>query len=125
MSPPEIYFFGCRQYAGHFLWTPKMERLGRISTLKICEALGGGVAYDLDAGFAPKDPKQIEGRAAVHNLKSGWTVVAWWDRSVDNRFGSNSALIMRGTHTLSEVLLAAADQFPELLPRFAGLVVAA
>jgi hypothetical protein len=70
--------------------------------------------------LAPKDAQQRERRARLHHI-DGWTVVAWWDRSVDQRRGSNSALLMRGTHDFHAVLLAAGESFPELLPRFSGL----
>lgn len=110
----EIFFFGCYRDTGHFLWAP-----------------GGVPAKDkalppslkrmrLDTTHAPKDAREREGRAAVHHV-DGWTVVAWWDRSVDRRHGSNSAFLMKGEHSFSAVLLAAGNAFPELLPRFATL----
>ncbi|QSQ13879.1 hypothetical protein [Myxococcus landrumensis] len=77
----------------------------------------------LDGQLAPSDRTQQEGRACVHHI-DGWTVVAWWDRGVDKRMGGNSALLMRGTHSMPEVLAAAGAHFPELLLRFAGLVEA-
>lgn len=118
-----ILFFGAWGRAGHYYWLPG-RRLAE-SDRSLPASLQGG---KIDGRLAPqrREPRypssrlEAEGEAAAHHI-DGWTVVAWWDRSVDRRGGSNSALLMRGTHSMPAVLLEAADKFPELLPRFAAL----
>jgi hypothetical protein len=109
----DVLFFGCVGFgtAGHFLRAPGWRH---VPSRCVPDSLQ---PTRLDGQLAPKDPHQREGRARLHHL-DGWTVVAWWDRSVDTRMNSNSALLVRGTHSFAAVLLAAADAFPELLPRF-------
>lgn len=115
MSTP-LYFFGCWNDGGHHLFGPDSRRIAKP------ERFGIPITpAKLDADFAPKDPRQTEGRATVTHLH-GWTIVAWWDRAGDDRYGSNSAFLMKGEHTLTAVLLEAGEQYPELLPRFATLV---
>lgn len=115
MSTP-LYFFGCWGVSGHSIHGPGngYVSMATRATLPVTETA-------LDAKFAPKDPRQTEGRATVTRLR-GWTIVAWWDRMGDSRHNSNSAFLMKGEHALSAVLLEAAAQYPELLPRFASLV---
>jgi len=116
MRPPrdEILFFGAYRSAGHYLREPG----GRMADARrMPDALQ---PYRLDGTLTPRDGLQRQGRACLHHV-AGWTVVAWWDRAVDERMGSNSAFLMRGTHTFHGVLLAGANAFPELLPRFAML----
>lgn len=111
-----IYFFGCWGSLGHRVHAPGngYVSMATRATLPVTETA-------LDAKFAPKDPRQTEGRATVTHLR-GWTIVAWWDRAGDSRPNSNSAFLMKGEHTLTAVLLEAGEQYPELLPRFATLV---
>lgn len=115
MTTP-IYFFGYWGSPGHVVHGPGngYVSMATRATLPV-------TVTALDASFAPRDPRQTEGRAAVHHVR-GWTIVAWWDRAGDSRPNSNSAFLMKGEHTLSAVLLEAAAQYPELLPRFATLV---
>lgn len=110
----DILFFGCYGRVGHHLWAPGGLH---VPHARVPDALRPN---RLDGVLAPKDERQLERRARLHHI-DGWTVVAWWDRSVDTRMGSNSAFLMRGTHDFHAVLLAAGEAFPELLPRFAGL----
>lgn len=116
MNLTPLYFFGCWAASGHYLWGPKRSIVSKVERLVI------PVHHThLDGAYAPKDPLRTEGRAAVHHVR-GWTIVGWWDRSVDGSWDSNSAFVMKGQHPLSVVLLEAGAQYPDLLPRFATLV---
>jgi hypothetical protein len=59
----------------------------------------------------------VQGWAAVHHL-NGWTALAWWDRTGDQRHGSNAALFAKGTHTLEQMLVIGRRNFPRLFRRF-------
>jgi hypothetical protein len=48
--------------------------------------------YGADGGMQPKGP-QIEGVVRIHR-KAGWTALAWWDRSMDTRPNSCSAIVI-------------------------------
>ncbi len=40
----------------------------------------------------------VEGSATIHHIAGRVTIIAWWDRSVDKRSGSNSMLMCDGIH---------------------------
>ena len=103
MSEPQpVLFFGChgcfgsRPQAGHFLW----RKPGPRSSLTDLEQTPWG--YALDSKLAPAGP-QIEGRALCHHA-DGWTALAWWDRSVDSRPGSNAAVLVHEDIPAAELL---------------------
>lgn len=111
------YYFGCWNGPGHFLHKPggdrAVEREARLPWSNIdgrlCpggdrEACGRPVAFE------------VEGRAALHHL-DGWTALAFWDRSVDHRFHSNSVFFVEGTTSAEDVLRVARERFPEILRR--------
>ena len=117
MSNQEIYFFGCENgQAGHYLWSVGMNRCWDL-----IEKLPWG--WSIDAKLAPATPEgntgraEIEGHAALHH-KDGWSVLAWWDRSVDKRYGSNAGLHARGTFTAEEMLALGRKYFPAVMSRF-------
>jgi len=60
---------------------------------------------------------QPEGFATVTRV-AGLTIVAFWDRSGDRRFGSNSAFVADGEHCFDEVMAAAREAFPSIFKRF-------
>jgi hypothetical protein len=119
------YYFGCRQLhvLGHYLFTPEMHS----AWFELTDVLPWH--YKIDSGLCPgtKGPNgytmpyltdpQVEGAAALH-VKDGWTAVAFWDRSVDTRSGSNSAFILEGEHSFETVLAESRKLFPEIWARF-------
>ena len=60
---------------------------------------------------------QAEGKAALH-YKGGWTALAFWDRSVDSRPGSNSVFLAEGTHQFEDMVVLAQQSFPSIMQRF-------
>ena len=128
-----MFYFGCKHRAGHFFWAPAgasalakgVARLGRLVDLFTTL----GIYPQIDGGFCPgagpakrRVPYQVEGHAALH-LVGGWTVLAFWDRSVDSRYGSNSAFVVKGPLSFSEMVSQARQAFPEVWRRFAFEVV--
>lgn len=109
----DIFYFGCWREPGHFL-----------------RNVQGGTLHDqtlpadfpcnfrmLDGGFLPPKLPQTEGRATVVHLNH-WTIVTFWDRSVDRRPGCNSSFVIRGLHTFNEAVEQAQAAFPQIWERF-------
>ena len=49
--------------------------------------------------------------------QGGWTLVFWWDRSADRRFGSYSAIAFDAELPDAEALATARRFFPEVFAR--------
>lgn len=120
------YYFGCWGQTGHYLYEPS----GRTTWNRITPNIHGG---SLDGGFCG-DPAlaryrygetvptwshegaQPEGRARITHL-DGWTILAFWDRSLDRRDASNSAFLLQGTHDFQAMVAMASARFPSVWKR--------
>lgn len=133
----ECYFFGCIERAGHDLW--RRQGGGRVTDAhdveeKIRRALGapldaagvGGLCWNSPksqwGGSSSYDRDETEGRALL-TRRNGWTVVAFWDRSVDRRGACNSAFIVRGEMTFEQATRVARHRWPDVWARFTFEVV--
>lgn len=111
MNKIEIFYFGCNREAGHCLH----DSQGR-SVRKTPEDF----PFDekaLDTLLLPPNKPQIEGRI-THVHIDGWTAIAFWDRTIDRRMGSNSVFVMRGIHSVEEAKKIAEANFPTIWDRF-------
>jgi len=119
-----IYYFGCWNGVGHHLWLSNGRQCDEVRAMlpwnQIDSDLAPGLRDRRDGYCAPSE--QIEGRAALHH-KDGWTALAWWDRSVDARHGSNSALIADETLTVAQMLEAGTKAFPRVMARLTFPIV--
>lgn len=119
-----IYYFGCWSGVGHYLWLSNGRRCDEVrATLpwnQIDSDLAPGLRDRRDGYVEPSE--QTEGRAALHH-KDGWSALAWWDRSVDARFGSNSAFIADETLTAGQMLEAGTKVFPRIMARLTFPIV--
>jgi hypothetical protein len=107
------FYFGCWHGAGHYLHTPGGNTM---SERRIPEDFP--IEHRaLDACLLPPNQPQTEGLATLCHL-NGWTILAFWDRSVDTRPGCNSAFLARGTYTFETMVGIAKDQFFEVWNRF-------
>ena len=115
--PPEVqtveaYYFGCWGDTGHYWWRPSKERLSfkdakdRFPTLYV----------QIDTGFCPKNT-QREGVCTLNHI-DGYTILSFWDRSVDTRPGSNSNFIVEGTFSFVEMISIAKAQYPMVFRRY-------
>jgi hypothetical protein len=104
----EVYYFGAWGEPGHHLWTP-----GRRSAWEVERSLPW---RHIDGALAGSHPDQPEGLARLHHL-DGWTALAFWDRSCDTRFGSNSVIIARGEHSATEMVELFQRAFPVVWER--------
>lgn len=106
------YYFGCKDRPGHFLWGDD----GRRSDNSSKNVLPFKFSI-LDAGFLPEVCSQIEGLGTLVHFPK-WTVLSFWDRSVDKRPGCNSAFVLYGHWTFSESLEISKVKFPWVWSRF-------
>lgn len=79
----------------------------------------------IDGGFCPgavvgdawrRSRPEIEGQASLRHV-DGWTVLAWWDRSVDSRGACNSAFVARGLRDFTTMLEIGKTQAPIVIAR--------
>jgi len=112
------YYFGCQGQAGHHLWT---EGGGRLFDHNVPKDFPVRVAA-LDCGFLPPNRPQVEGEASLAHVE-GWTILAFWDRSVDTRPGCNNAFVLPLLLSFDEAKQLARERFPSVWDRFKFEVV--
>jgi hypothetical protein len=101
-------YFGCWAGLGHHFHLPGGRDAG--SYREVQEWLGfGGIDGKLN-------PSERQGECALHH-RNGWTALAFADRTVDTRGGSNSVFFFRGTLTFEEAVAAAGEHFPHIVAR--------
>lgn len=112
-----MFYFGCWGDTGHYLWNRERRytREGDCPFDPFYPRVEGHA--HIDGVFCPKN-RQVQGEATV-TVKDGWTILAFWDRSVDHRPNSNSAFIERGAFTFEEMVSRAKAEFPAIWARFA------
>lgn len=122
--PPEIltveaYFFGCWQQAGHYWRHPRNPCMPDSDIVKRV-----GLAR-IDGGFCPgsvagkpfdRSRPEVECEARLTHIE-GWTILGWWDRSVDRRGACNSNIVVRGTYDYAAMLAVLHAQFPTVEAR--------
>lgn len=119
----ECYYFGCQGEPGHYFWTSD----GTRQYSRAEQIVGPNIYPRIDGGFCPNASEdrmkpwrrtgpEVEGEAALHFV-DGWTIISFWDRSVDKRGACNSNFIVRGVHSFKEVLRIARENFPQVLDR--------
>lgn len=101
-----MLYFGVekKDRAGHYLFDEQMRSLNYSETFD-----------KIDGGFCPQGPEK-QGVATLTHI-NGQTVLAFWDRSGDSRFGSNSNFIEKGTLSFDEMLCSAKEKFPLVFER--------
>jgi hypothetical protein len=114
----DVFYFGCIQGPGHFLWSSESQRTRAGSRgfpddfpVEPC-SLDGGLL-----GPMHYHGPEVEGQAAVWRGR-GWTIISFWDRSVDKRGACNSSFVVRGTLSFDEAVTRAKAAFPNVWARF-------
>lgn len=124
----EAYFFGCWEQSGHF-WRSAPPK--NLQYPEIEKRLGPDIHVRIDTGFCPgvmkgeqykRSRDEVEGEAALHRV-NGWTILSWWDRSVDKRGACNSNVVVLGEHNYATMLEVVRAQFPSLFARRASDIV--
>ena len=108
-------YFGCGRDIGHYFWGP-----GMLKDLGYREIVSILPWKHIDGVLNPK--KQVQGEAYIHHL-GGWTAIAFADRSVDTRHGSNSAFFFDSRLNFTEALADARKHFPEVFARISFQIV--
>jgi hypothetical protein len=111
-TAPIILFFGCLKSKGHFLYHPREGQVWGYRESGLPDKL----LHSLDGTFCP--PETELQRYLVSTVPP-FTIISWWDRSVDQRPGSNSNFIFKGFGDASPqyLLTAAKAAFPEVFAR--------
>lgn len=100
-----IYVYGSFRQPGHLLYDVLRRWLGAGPGLAVTRAL------DLDGAVRPPIDPQDEGDRVSPGrrppLPEGWSYVSWWDRQGDDRRGSHTGILARGTWSDAELVQAA------------------
>jgi len=105
-----MFYFGCIETTGHYWWAPGPERCQRPT---LCP----WVIIDLTTLRGHKGWDQTEGIAHLKH-RDGWTLLGFWDRPVDDRFGSNSVFVTDNILSGDEMLQQAREAFPGVWARY-------
>lgn len=103
MTSVHLFYFGPIGEAGHYLWDARGKMLWP-------ERIGPWSLGELDGSLQPKGVDQAEGLALLHYV-DGWTALAFWDRTIDSRMGSNSVYVANGTLSFDEMVALAKERF--------------
>ena len=124
----ECFYFGHVKWSGH-VFCSHHGGVEHATEREASAALGrggldtrlcwNGPKTDLDL-YARRD--ETEGRA-FRTCRGGWTAVAFWDRSSDQRPGSNTAFIVHDDLTFAQVIRAAKHAWPQVWVRFTFPVI--
>lgn len=102
----KVLYFGCwDNNTGHCLFQSKYNKPSMASI----------PWKNIDGGLCPGSRK--EGIAKIHHCE-GWTALAFWDYSIDQRAGSNSVFLAEGTHNFDKMINLTKERFPNIIERF-------
>lgn len=104
------YYFGCCGEKGHYWFAPGPQKPYDRDP----------IGFELDGVFAPPG-SQTNGPAQLVYLNGAnrtWTVIAFWDNTVDQRGASNSAFALEGVLTFEQAVRQAQKLFPTIWARF-------
>lgn len=113
------FYFGCwNGRVGHYLYDTRGSTRSDYSP-----PAGFPIRSTiLDGGLLPPGEPQTEGVATFCHI-NGWTVISFWDRSVDKRGGCSSSFLMKGLHDFGSACCRAKSQFPDIWNRYAFPIV--
>lgn len=120
----KVFYFGCWDGPGHYVWTPS-------GTHPRPEMAGPWSPADLDAspidwrgstgrGVVPEDREQRQGvwrLTRAMYLFAPWTAIGAWDRTCDRRGGSKAVFVAEGQHSEEAMKRIAAEHFPQVWAR--------
>lgn len=114
----ECYYWGVASHGGHCLLGPV-----HIRECDMARKLGKGtIDQTLCWNYRQPGRREDEGQALL-TRGQGWTAIGFWDRSGDQRPGSNTAFIMRGELSFEQAVRVAKHHYPLAWRRFTFEVV--
>lgn len=123
-----VTYLGCWDRSGHYLHTYEGRPVGWDSRDWLpfpYEQLDGGRFQPfrvIDSSWTERSGQvhykgpQDEGVGRL-TIVDGWTILGFWDRSVDTRGGSCGAFVAIGVHDFEEMKWLAAGYFPKIAAR--------
>lgn len=113
LAGSEVFFFGCKGAAGHYLHS----RSGTVEYEKSPwgRHLDTGILVSGADKYARPDTTPTQNYTVAR--KDGWTAIAFWDRSGDSRPNSNSAFLIAADVSDKELLAMARAQWPYIFAR--------
>jgi len=111
MTIGKCYYFGCQNETGHFLWDEQNRKVYSVQGIPFRWTI-------LDGALLPPDEPETEGLAEIVHVGS-WTIITFWDRSVDKRGGCSSAFVIPAHLWFDEATAIAKERFPRVWARFA------
>jgi hypothetical protein len=110
-KPTYPIYWGCQTgRAGHYAWGPGLwVRLG-------LPHLHNRWLRNRD-GLLPPPGSEQQGRCTLSHPLGDFTCLAFWDRSVDAREGSNSAFVLPGILNFELAAALAREAFPAVFAR--------
>lgn len=132
----DAFYYGSLRYrprdgkehsTGHHLWNVDLDLPTDEQESLLAAALGLSRIGLLDQSFAPgavwrdgfleRPLLQPEGIPRLTHLYR-WTVLSFWDRSADDRHGSHSTFVLRGTLSMDAAIAKARESFPKVWARY-------
>ena len=110
----ECYYFGCDGKPGHYLFHEGRHEVWNESKLPKDFPVR---TMSLDGGLLPPNLPQDQGKATLVRL-GGWTILTFWDRSVDTRGGCNSSFVIPAELDFEQAKEVAQERFPWVWERF-------
>lgn len=108
-----MFYFGCKNGAGHYAHDVRGNYLGRHWLNK----LDGRTAPKRNRAELPQGHCSLSYTTGNDN-DPPYTLVSFWDRSVDSRPGSNSIFAIPGELKFEEALVAINTNFQWVVSRF-------
>lgn len=109
-----VYFYGCGATPHHALHEPAGGGMNATEGAALPQALRELIADPT----LPGDPmaSQPEGAARLR-VVAGWTLIAFWERSLAPVPGGRGVFLVEGEHDLASALAAARAYFPAVFER--------
>lgn len=108
-SPLDVWCFGCIGQPGHYLRRPNR---------RLCfDGKAQPWGWDLDGGLCEGEKRQRTDGTTWEHHKDGWSAVAFWDQSGDERGASCTVFLVQAEASRDQILEAARIQWPEVWNR--------
>lgn len=121
MKQPRMFYFGPWSEAGHYFFDEsgrsiQEEKIPGFpfghdgARIPVDGCLQPGCQKDRYGRWNHRDTPEVEGEALLHHISS-WTVLSFWDRSVDTRGACNSNYFAEGGFTFDQMVEMAKARF--------------